>query len=256
MKKIWIIAFFVALIGGVALFEYWTNLQFPLVQFEPSPLPELNIGRKMTYTYSLGGETLGNHSFWIESKGRYSREGDFKGHDAYFTRSFTSVTKNGDKAEIESIYVLSVDFEPIEYKINASLGGELQSITCIFDKESVTGQLEMGDTFFEENTTIPENTVLIDNMMVGHWYLLFNAFILEPGNRVRITAYVPQMLGLLDFDLVAEKKHTTIQWDEDSIEVRVISASRFNLDFYIYNREIVIMKETQQDITLTLNSER
>ncbi len=33
MRKIWIFAMLVAIFGGVALFEYWTDLQYPLVDY-------------------------------------------------------------------------------------------------------------------------------------------------------------------------------------------------------------------------------
>ncbi|MGD2200949.1 MAG: hypothetical protein PVJ38_04885 [Candidatus Bathyarchaeota archaeon] len=254
MRKLWIIVISIAIVGGVALFEHWTALQFPIVDFEPTPLPELPIGQEWIYDYSVAGEVVGNYTYWVKSVGPYlhGEMGYFIGEVIYTVRSTTSAVRDGRSAELEALYVFTVELKPVDYRLNATLGGSLEQITCFFEKDKVLGRLETEGRVIEEPLDLPENSVLIDNLMVGHWDLLLKTFTPEPGKRIEIDVYVPQTLGFLDLEIIAEKNPRTITIGGDSLKARVIRVPELNLLLYLEGGDVIRMEETQQEITLTL----
>jgi len=252
MRKIWIFALLVAIFGGVALFEYWTDLQYPLVDYEPGDLQNLQVGAVREYNYFIEGELAGNYSFWVETIGPYIEAGSpFMGKAAYFTGSATSVEHEGAVAEIETDYVFGTDLAPFEYRLNASLGGNIELITCLYDGWNVEGKIESGGSVVEQSLELPEDTVLIDTFMVGHWDLFFKQFTLEPGKRVRIDAYVPQTLSYFTLELVSDKKEKTISIEGAEYECQVINVVELNLVLYLHEGDLIRLEKPDQEIVIT-----
>ncbi|MGD2142567.1 MAG: hypothetical protein PVH79_03695 [Candidatus Bathyarchaeota archaeon] len=254
MRKIWILAISVAIVGGVVLFEQWTALMFPMVEFEPSPLPELHIGRMFVYDYKIAGEPVGNYTFWIDSLGPYLEEGAglSMAEAVYHAKSITLAERDGNSVALEAFFIFGFDLKPIEYRLNATLGEAEEYITCLFEEGRVLGLLETEGRIIEEPLELPEGAVLIDNLMVGHWGLLFKAFTPEPGKRVEIDVYIPQTLRLYDLEIIAEKKPWTMTLGGENIEARMVRVPELNLRFYLFEGEVIRMEETQQEIKLDL----
>ncbi|UCH57100.1 MAG: hypothetical protein JSV18_07135, partial [Candidatus Bathyarchaeota archaeon] len=162
--------FFFVIIGGLVAFEYWSGTLYPEIGFEPGALPPLAIGVERTYDYYKEDVRVGSYVFRVESKGLYA------GETAYFTSSRTSVTYEDKPVEIETVYIFSEELEPLEYRLNASLGDDKQRIACLFEGWSVDASLVWGETRVEEPLELPEGSVLIDYFMLGHWELLFKSF--------------------------------------------------------------------------------
>jgi hypothetical protein len=252
MRNIWIVVLLVAIFGGVALFEYWTALQYPLVDYESGDIPILQVGAAREYSYFIEGELAGNYSFWVESIGPYVEAGSpFMGKTAYFTGSLTSVEHDGVAVEIETDYVFGTDLTPFEYRLNASLGGDIELITCLFDGWNVEGKIESGGSVVEQDLELPEDTVLIDTFMTGHWDLFFKQFTMEPGKRVRIDAYVPQTLSHFTLEFVSDKKHKTINIEGAEYECKVINVVELNLVLYQHEGNLIQLEKPDQEIVIT-----
>ena len=255
MRKIWIFALLVAIFGGVALFEYWTALQYPLVDYEPGDLPTLRVGAVREYDYYVEDELSGNYSFWVEKIGPYVEAGSlFMGKAAYFTGSSTYVEHDGAVAEIETAYVFGTDLAPFEYRLNASLGGDRELITCTFDGWNVEGEIESDGRTVEQALELPEATVLIDTFMAGHWDLFFKQFTLGPGKRVRIDAYVPQTLSYFTLELVSDKRDKTISIGGVEYECQEINVVELDLVLYLHGGNLIRLDKPEQGIVIVERS--
>jgi len=247
MRRIWVFVLSFAILGGATLFELWSSIQYPTIDLVPGAFPPLTIGVEREYDYFKDYERVGSYLFVVELRGMY------EGTEAYFTRSRTSITYGEKSAEIESVYVFSEEFVPIEYRVNASIGGENQSLACFFEGRSVRGTFALGDNVIEESTELPWGTVLIDYQMLGHWDLLMKSSSLEPGKRYKVKAYIPQSLSHTSLELYAEKKEKTIEVGGVEYACSVVRATALNLVFYIHEGDIVQLEDTEQSIIVSIS---
>ena len=249
MRRIWVFILSFAILGGAVIFELWTNILYPTFDLEPGALPPLTVGVEREYDYFKDYERVGSYSLLVESRGTY------KESEAYFTRSKASITYGVTSAELESMYIFSEELAPLEYRLNTSIGGETQSIACFFEGWSVNGAFVLGDDMVQESVKLPEGTVLIDYLMLGHWDLLFKSSPLEPGKRYKVNAYIPQSLSYTSLELYADKNTETIEIGGVEYVCRVVKATVLNLIFYIYDGDIVQLEETKQSIIISIRGQ-
>ena len=254
MRKAWIIVISATIVGGVFAFEYWTSIQFPLVDYTPGDLPVLPVGIVREYDYVIEGEMAGTYRFWVEATGPYAvgAGGSLPVRTAYFARSLTSLEHEGVAAEIEMIYVFGTDLTPFEYRLNASLGDESERITCVFDGWNVEGKIEAGESTLEQSLELPEDTALFDTFMPGHWDLFFKQFTLEPGRRVTIDAFIPQLLSHLSIVLASDKKAKTVSIGGVDYECLVVRVVELNLVLYLHEGDLIRLEEPDRGIVISL----
>ena len=247
MRSIWVIALSLAIVGGVALFEFWTASQFPPADLELGALPSLPIGVERKYDYFKDDERVGAYVFWVESKGLRG------GKAVYHTRSKTSVAQGGKTIELETIYTFLEDLTPVEYRLNASLGEEHQFITCLFEGGRVNATFVTEVSKIEEPLELPEEAVLLDYLMLGHWDLLFKSFRPAPGRRYTVNAYIPQNLQCKSIELIVDKEPKTIDIGGVKYECSVVRAPTLSLVFYIYRGDLIELVNTEQLITISVS---
>ncbi len=238
--------FFFIIIGGLTAFEYWSGTLYPEISFDPGTLPPQTVGVERTYDYYKEDVRVGSYVFTVESKGLYA------GETAYFTRSKTSVMYEDRPVEIETVYIFGDGLEPLEYCLNASLGDDEQQITCLFDGWSVNASLVWGEINVVEPIELPENTVLIDYFMLGHWELLFKAFRPVPGRRFIVNAYMPQMLLYKPLEIYTDRRAEAVEIGGVEYECMVVRAPDLNLYFYIHDGEIIKLEDTEQFIVISI----
>ncbi len=246
MKRIWVIVISLGIIGGVVVLEFWSNRQFPEIDFEPGTLPPLEVGVEREYDYFKNENKAGSYVFWVESKAPYG------GGVAYFTRSNTSITYKYQSIKIETIYVFSEGLAPLEYRMNASLDGEDRFITCSFDGWSVDATLVLDESTLEESEELPEGTVLIGYYMLAHWDLLLKAFPPVPGKRFVVNAYVPQILTFRPMAVLTDAKPKTIRINGIDYECSVVRVPELNLDLYIHEGDVIKLHDIQESIVISI----
>lgn len=249
MRRVWVFVLSFAILGGAALFELWSSIQYPTIALVPGTLPPLTVGVEREYDYIKDYEKVGSYSFSVESREMY------KGTEAYFVRSRTSITYGEKSAELESVYVFSEELAPLEYWVNASIGGEIQSIVCLFEGQSAKGTFALGDNVVEESVELPGGTVLIDYQMLGHWDLLLKSSPLEPGKKYEVNVYIPQGLSHTSLELYAEKKAKTIEIKGVEYVCSVVRATALNLVFYVHEGDIVQLEDTEQSIIVSIRGQ-
>ena len=248
MRKLWILVIAVAIFGGMALFEIYASLLYPVTSYAPKGLPPLAVGVERGYDFFKDEELVGSYVFWVESIGPY------KGQTAYFTRSTTSVVYHENVVELETIYIFNEDLNPLEYRLNATLGVDRQSILCLFEGWNVNASLMTKEGDMERVLELSVDTVLIDTNMLGQWELLFKSFDLIPGKRVRFNMFVPQALDMRPMDLVVDRGKKTIMLNGVAFDCQVVRAPDLNLVFYIHGGDLLKLEESVQNISISRSS--
>jgi len=244
LRKLWILVFAAAIVGGSVFIEYYVSLKYPVTNYAPKGLPPLPVGVKHDYDFFKEGEKVGRYVFWVEGVGEH------EGQTTYFTRSLTSVVYEDTVIELETVYLFNSNLNPLEYRLNATLGEDHQSIVCLFDGWNVNASVEMEDNTLDRDVELPLDTVLIDTNMLGHWDLLFKSFDLVAGKRVRFTMFVPQALDMTPIELVVDKGTETLTLSGVTYECQVVRATTLNLTFYLHNGDLLELEESTQNIEI------
>jgi len=248
LRKLWIFGIAFAIVGGLFFIEFYISLRYPVTSYVSEGLPTLPVGVEHEYDFFKDGEKVGSYVFWVEEVGEH------EGQAAYFTRSLTSVVYDDTVIELETVYIFNKDLNPLEYRLNATLGEEYQSILCLFDGWNVEASMEMEGNRVETEMELPVPTVLIDTNMLGHWDLLFKSFDLEAGKRVKFTMFVPQLLNTASMELIVDKGTKILTLNEIDYECQVVRASKLNLTFYLYNGDVLKLEESNQNIEIVFAS--
>jgi hypothetical protein len=247
LRKIVILALVALVLGSTVLIEMYQTVINPPDEYVPEELPPLDVGIRRDYAFYKDGELVGNYSFWIEEFDSY------KGQAAYYTRSLTTVTFEEATIRLETSYVFDEDLSPLEYRLNASLADEVQIIVCHFDGWIVDVLREAQDMSMENEVELAVNTVLIDNNMLGHWDLFFKSFDPEPGKRMKFNMFVPQRLETMEVNLVSEIGTKVITINDVEYECQLFGAPELDLFFYIYQGELLELRETTQNVEIIRN---
>jgi len=248
LRKLWILVITGAILGGAALLEIYASVLYPVTEYEPGGLPQLAVGVERDYDFFKDGERVGSYSFLVEEMGQY------RDQTAYFTRSLTSVTYHDTVIELETLYIFNEDLNPLEYRLNATLGEDRQFIICLFDGWNVNATMEMEDRTVPAELELPAGTVLIDNNMLCQWELFFKSFDPVPGKRVRFTAFVPQILDKKTVELFVEKGRETLTLNVTAYECMVVRAPDLDIVFYLHGGDLLKLEESEQDIEIVVAS--
>ncbi len=247
MRKLWIIGVAAAIFGALFFMEFYTSLRFPVKKYVPTGLPPLPVA-EYEYDFFKDGEKVGSYVF------RVDEVRDYEGQSAYLTSSTTSVVSYDTIIELETVYIFNLKLNPLEYRLNATIGEEHQTIVCVFDGWDVDASTEMEGSRVEREMELPVDTVLIDTNMLGHWDFFFKSFDPEVGKRVGFTMFVPQALNTASMELTVDKGTKTLTINGVDYECQVVRVSKLDLTFYIYNDSVLKLEESNQNIAIVFSS--
>jgi hypothetical protein len=104
----------------------------------------------------------------------------------------------------------------------------------------------------ERSLELPENTALFDTFMPGHWDLFFKQFTLEPGKRVTVDAFIPQLLSHLSIVLASDKKAKTVSVEGVDYECMAVRVVELNLILYLHEGDLIQLEEPERGIVISL----
>lgn len=232
-----------SMIGGVFLIEAYTYFAYPATKYAPKGLPPLAIG-VYRYEFFKDGLRIGSYIFCVD------RIGQYKGQDAYFTSSHTYITYRNTSMDLVTTYVFNTRLNPLEYRLNATLPDYHQTITCIFEGNTVDATLQLDNNSIQRIVDLPTDSVLIDYNMLGHWDLFFKSFELVPSKRVSFTAFIPQLLDKKEVEVVIDKETRTINVGGVDYDCRVVKNTESSSVFYLYNGSLIMLEDLEQGIAI------
>ena len=249
MRKLWPWAAAFAIVVSVAfLIEFYGSRLYPVTGYEARVLPTLQVGLRHRFDIYKDEKLVGSYVYWVVDV--EEREGG----RVYITRSRTSALYKGLNITIETLYIFDEELNPLEYRLNATLGEERQHILCLFTDSMVNASLTMREEVVERELELPEDTVLIDTNMAGQWELFLNSFELTPGRRVRFTMFVPQLLDRAKIDILLDRKREQITLGDEEYSCQVARAPDLNLVFYIHQGRLLKLEQTKENVEIVASS--
>ncbi len=223
------------------LIEFYGSHLYPVASYEGGVLPPMKIGLKHRFDIYKDEQLVGHYTFWIVDV----EERD--GCRVYVTRSTTSVFYKGMNITIDTLYIFDESLNPIEYKLNATLGEKHERILCLFKGSMVNASLWRRDQMVNREVELPEDTVLIDTNMVGQWELFFKTFEFTPGRRVRFTVFIPQLTDKARIDVILDRKRESITINGVEYNCLVARVPELNLIFYLYEGQLIKLEQRRDN---------
>ncbi|MBE0634330.1 hypothetical protein IH574_07130, partial [Candidatus Bathyarchaeota archaeon] len=93
-----------------------------------------------------------------------------------------------------------------------------------------------------------DDAFLVENNMPGFWDILLRSTELKEGQRYKAQAYIPQGGRMFDLEFYVNEGTKPLTIDGDEYACTLIQESKLSLSFYMYEGELVQMRDTGQDI--------
>ncbi len=238
MKRSYVILGVFLILASTFVIEYYTKSRFPTTPLEVTGVPELAIGETKEYTCIKELNPVGTYSYTVTGKsgGVYSME------------SLTDVSIEGNRLQLSSSFTFDEDYVPVHYMLTADQGGDTNEFDVTFSGGNVVSVLTLADESVTLSEEFPDGAILVENNMPGFWEILLQSSRLESGKRYSAKAYIPQGGTMFDLEFFVNEGTRTITIDGVELDCTLVQESSLSLSFYMYDGELVQMRDTGQDI--------
>lgn len=244
MKRSYAIAGIIIILASTLLIEHYTNRRFPTQDYPLVGVPELEIGETRTFSYSRAFDPVGNYSYTITGK-----------EDGLYTMSsLTVVSFEGESILLESSFVFDETYRPQEYTLVVAQGGATNEIQVTFSEGNVVSTVTLENDTVTKSDEFPSTAFMTENNMPGLWELLLISADLEIGARYSAEVYIPQGGAMFDLEFYVQNDLQSITVDGEQLSCTVVQETTLDLRFYLYEGELVQMRNDDQDIIFTIIS--
>lgn len=240
MKRTYLVAGIVIILGFSFLLEYYAENRFPRKELSIAELAPLPIGETQTFDYFWEMEKVGTHSYVVTelSQGHFSMN------------SVTEVRNEGKVLLLEGRFDFNTEFKPESYELYVDQDGESTIITVEFSDQNVTARIKVGEEIVVLSEVFPKKAFLAENNMAGFWEILLLSAKIEQGMRYEANVYVPQGGAIFELEFFVYNELQTIRVGDQLLDCLVIRESALELSFYFHDNELVQMRNEDQDTLL------
>jgi hypothetical protein len=244
LKRSYVIAGIFIILASSYLIEYYTNTRFPTQNYPLAGVPELEIGKTKTFLYLRQLEVVGTHSYTVTDKtgGLYTIE------------SNTDVTYQGERIELDNVFVFDELFNPEQYNLFVELGDDYNEIQISFTDGTIVSRIISVNDSVTFSEDFPDGTFLTENNMPGIWEIFLISADFEMGERYTAEVYIPQGGRIFELEFYVNSNPKTLTIDGERISCTVIQETTLDLKFYLYEGELVEMRNDDQDVVFTMTS--
>lgn len=242
MKRIYLVAGLILILGASLAIDWYTNTRFPAEEITVTSLPELEIGETRTYSYVREMDEVGTHSYTVTGK-----EGNY-----YTVVSSTDVTVEEKNLKLESVFIFDTSLTPSDYRLTVMQDDVINQINVSIIGNQIISKI----TYSNETATLEddyiEGIVFTENNMPGLWELILRATEMKSGGRYKLDAYIPQGGTVFDLEFYVNPNTQNIYIGGEQLSCTVIQETTLDLRFFIYDGRLVQMRNDDQDLTFTL----
>ena len=244
MKRSYAIAGILIILASTILIERYTDTRFPTLDYPLTGVPELEIGKTRTFSYTRAMDQVGTYSYTITGK-----------EDGLYTMSsLTDVSFEGENILLESSFVFDENYRPQEYTLEVDQGGIKNEIQVTFTEGNVASIVNLENDTVTLSDEFPSTAFMTENNMPGHWEVLLISADLETGARYSAEVYIPQGGAMFDLEFYVQNDLQSITIGEEQFSCTVVQETTLDLRFYLYENELLQMRNDDQDIIFTLIS--
>lgn len=241
MKRSYAVAGVIIILASTFLIEYYTNSRFPTLDYPLTGVPELEIGETRTFSYTRALDQVGTYSYTITGK-----------EDGLYTMSsLTDVSLEGERILLESSFVFDEDYRPQDYNLVVAQGGATNEIQVTFSEGNVTLTVKLENDTVTLSDAFPSTAFMTENNMPGLWELLLISADLETGARYVAEVYIPQGGAMFDLEFYVQNDLQSIIFDGEPLSCTVVQETTLDLRFYLYEGELIQMRNDDQDLIFT-----
>lgn len=243
MRRQWIVAAIVLILGASVLVELYLNRLYPETGIEIT-LPELQVGEEHVYTFYREGQLVGTHRYIIT--GRWG-----EGASAEYTMSSTTDITYEDKSLLlHSQYVFDHLYRPQGYALNATDEDKHTRLRAAFTPHLVEIIVDSGGEVMELTEQVAEGTLLIENQMPGYWEVLLQSSTLMPGKRYMVDAFIPQLGSAAKLTLTVDRGTSKVRHEGTELDCKVVREANQGLIFYLYGGELIQYRDDANGVTM------
>jgi len=239
LKRIYLVAGIILIIGATYAIEYYANSQFSTQELVVSGISGNEMGVTQTFNYFKEEEKVGTYAYTVNESG-----------NNFIMTSITDVTYGGRGLELESVYTFDEFYSPESYALTAISEGDVNEITTTISNGNITTSVTSEGVTVDLIDEYVDGMLLIENNMPGFWEVLFNSVELERGVKYTAIIYIPQGAMAFDMNLVVSKQDQLIWIGDERLACTVIKEADLELSFYLYEGELVEMRSESQGVVL------
>ena len=241
MKRSYVIAGVFLILASTFAIEYYTNTRFPTQGLVIAGVPELEVGVEHAFTYQHELDFVGTYSYTVTGK-----QGGL-----YSLVSSTDVSSEAGRIQLEGSFVFDEQYRPVEYTLNVDQDGEINIIDVSFTGGNVVSAVTFANKTVTLSEEFPEGAYLTENNMPGFWEIFLLSAELETGARYAAQVYIPQGGTMFDLEFYVQNNPQTITVEGQQFSCTVIQETTLDLRFYLYEGEMIQMRNEDQDVTFT-----
>lgn len=229
------------ILGGTLAIEWYTGTRYPTEELIITGVPELELGVTHTFSYEREIENAGTTSYIITEYG----------DGLYKMVSETDVNNGEQHIQLVSIYEFNADYSPIDYDLKIDQEGDITLINVTFTDSNIIATIAFDD---QNVTLIKENTkemLVTENNMPGLWEVLLLSAEFEQGKRYTANVYIPQGGDVFELEFYINADTSNIYIDGEPYACTVIQETSLDLKFYIYEGELVQMRNDDMGLIFT-----
>mgnify|MGYP006279961255 CR=1 FL=1 len=241
MKRSHVIIGVLIILASAGLIEYYTESRFPTREIPLVIVPELEIGKTHTFSYSREMQRVGTYSYTLSSKE----------NGIYTMISNTDVSFEGNSIQLESSFMFDEKYSPQGYVLNVNQDGKENEIIITFQGGEAVSTVNFDNETITTSSDFPEGGLLAENNMPGPWEVLLLSAQMESGERYRAKVYIPQGGKTFNLEFYVNENPKTVRINGEDISCDLIQESKLDLRFYFYEGELMQMRNDDQDIIFT-----
>ncbi len=236
MKRTYLLAALVVILGATYAIEYYANSQFETEELVITGVPTFS-GQENEYRYLKSQELVGSYTYSVEQTG-----------SKYTLTSLTDVSLDGQGIELSVEFLFDEELNPEEYTLNVVGEDNQNEIRSEFQGDEVITFVSVEGEAINITETFTQGTLLVDLNMPGLWEVLFNSAPFEGGVKYTGSIYIPQVGVPIDINLVVSRNPQNIRIDGEQLSCKVIKEADLGLAFFIYEGELVQMRDDPQEL--------
>lgn len=171
---------------GVLVFFSMCMGQTPTSELKPVVL---EVGASHTFEIYDDGNYVGYNQYTVTERDLYN------GVEAYFITSKTEIDNGSTSAYIDASYIIDTYGRSLHYEFQATINEESHIMNADMTEDGIHITGSRPQDSYDKTISVPDDTLWLDNNMIGQWDIMFSAVTIEQGGSFTVSAFAAQPMS-------------------------------------------------------------
>ncbi|MGD2249418.1 MAG: hypothetical protein PVF58_13500 [Candidatus Methanofastidiosia archaeon] len=172
-------------IGALVFFSLCMG-QTPTSELKPLVL---QVGASHTFEIYDNGDYVGYNQYTVTDRSLYNEV------EAYFITSKTEINNGSTNVLIDASYIVDTYGRSLHYEFQATINGESHVMNADKTEKGIHITGSRPQNSYDKIISAPDDTLWLDNNMIGQWDIMFSAITLEEGGSFTVSALAAQPMS-------------------------------------------------------------